>query len=161
VANIRIVKHFSHPFLSQFLLTRQTLPFSDNEIVSLDQKLAEYEQIFLNPDIERYLISKNELLASFAISKAENSQLSLKHLVRFSRGKIARQTLVNYLNKAVEQKVLNKMISGRKTYYSLNFSAPENQTLTKWLDFVYKRLDFIPNNLRIIIDETTVQLRAR
>jgi len=34
--------------------------------------------VSLNPDIEKNLISKNELLASFAISKAENSELTLK-----------------------------------------------------------------------------------
>lgn len=76
--NTTILKPFSTGFLSQFVFTPQTLPFTNEEIESFDRELSEYEQVFLNPDIEKSLISKNELLASFAISKAENSQLTLK-----------------------------------------------------------------------------------
>src|SRR3989344_1999410 len=72
-----VQKPFSTPFLSSFVLTPQLLPFSDDEVTSFDTKLSDYEQVFLNPDVEKNLITKNELLASFAISKAENSQLTL------------------------------------------------------------------------------------
>lgn len=75
---ISIQKPFSHSFLNQFILAPNLLPFSDEEIKDLDMQLNQYEQLFLNPDIERNLISKNELLASFAISKAEESTLTLK-----------------------------------------------------------------------------------
>lgn len=71
-------KPFKQPFLNQFILAPELLPFSDVEILELDADLNKYEQLFLNPDIERNLISKNELLASFAISKAENSTLTLQ-----------------------------------------------------------------------------------
>ena len=54
------------------------LLFKDSQIVKLDQELAQYEQLFLNPDLEKYLISRNELLTSFAISKAERSVLTLE-----------------------------------------------------------------------------------
>ncbi len=74
----QIVKPFTHPFLSTFILAPHVLPFQDEEIISLDAELSKYEQIYLHPDIEKNLISKNELLASFAISKAENSLLTLK-----------------------------------------------------------------------------------
>ncbi len=73
-----IEKPFKEPFLDQLVLAPSLLPFSDKEIIELDANLNRYEQLFLNPDIERNLISKNELLASFAISKAENSTLTLK-----------------------------------------------------------------------------------
>src|SRR6266567_2047911 len=73
-----IEKPFKEPFLDQLVLAPSLLPFSDKEIIELDTNLNQYEQLFLNPDIERNLISKNELLASFAISKAENSTLTLK-----------------------------------------------------------------------------------
>lgn len=73
-----IVKPFSGSFLSQFVWAPQTAPFTNEEILSLDRELLLYEQVSLNPDIEKNLISKNELLASFAISKAENSELTLK-----------------------------------------------------------------------------------
>lgn len=75
---LSIQKPFSQPFLSGFVLAPGTLPFTDEEIAEFDQELSEHEQVFLNPDIEKNLISKNELMASFAISKAENSQLTLK-----------------------------------------------------------------------------------
>jgi len=76
--NTTIVKPFSGAFLSQFVWAPQTVPFTNEEVLSLDRELLLYEQVSLNPDIEKNLISKNELLASFAISKAENSQLTLK-----------------------------------------------------------------------------------
>ncbi len=71
-------KPFNHTFLSEFVFVKKLLPFSDEEIENIDRELSEYEQVFLNPDIERNLISRNELLASFAISKAENSTLTLQ-----------------------------------------------------------------------------------
>lgn len=73
-----ILKPFSGTFLSQFVLAPKNLPFTSEEIMALDKELTAYEQLFLNPDIEKNLITKNELLASFAISKAENSQLTLQ-----------------------------------------------------------------------------------
>jgi Fic family protein len=75
--NTKILKPFSKTFISDFVWTPQTLPFFDKEIFALDKELAAFEQVFLNPDIEKNLISKNELLASFAISKAEDSNLTL------------------------------------------------------------------------------------
>lgn len=78
MAETHIVKPFSHPFLSQFVLVPELLPFRDEEMASLDKELSTYERVFLNPDVERSLLTKNELLASFAISKAEDSQLTLK-----------------------------------------------------------------------------------
>lgn len=76
--NIATKKPFIHPFLSQFVFIQALLPFTDSEIIKIDSELGEYEQIFLNPDVERNLISRAELLASFAISKAENSSLTLQ-----------------------------------------------------------------------------------
>ncbi len=72
------LKLFNKPFLDQLILTPSLLPFTDKEILQLDSDLNQYEQLFLDPDIEKNLISKNELLASFAISKAENSSLTLQ-----------------------------------------------------------------------------------
>ena len=78
MVNTTILKPFSQPFISDFVWTPQTLPFTSEEIISFDKELSVYEQVFLNPDIEKNLIGKNELLASFAISKAEDSQLTLQ-----------------------------------------------------------------------------------
>src|SRR3989344_9135913 len=76
--NATTKRPFAHTFLSQFIFTPDLLPFRDEEITKIDTQLEEYEQVFLNPDTERNLISRNELLASFAISKAENSSLTLQ-----------------------------------------------------------------------------------
>ncbi len=74
---ITIEHPFTQPFLNQFLLAPSLLPFTDEELKKLDTDLSKYEVLFLNPDIEKNLINNNELLASFAISKAENSKLTL------------------------------------------------------------------------------------
>lgn len=43
----------------------------------MDKDLLMYERKFIDPDLEKYLITKNELLTSFGISKAETSKLTL------------------------------------------------------------------------------------
>lgn len=69
---------FKTNFLSSFVITPDTLPFLNQEIIQYDHELSRFEQVFLNPDIEKSLISKNELLTSYAISKAELSTLTLQ-----------------------------------------------------------------------------------
>ena len=69
--NTPVAQHpFKKGFISTFTITFDMLPFTDKEMKLYDQKLTQFEQFFLNPDIEKHLISKNELLTSFAISKA-------------------------------------------------------------------------------------------
>ena len=77
MGEIKILHPFTSRFLADFILTPSLIPFADEEVVNLDKELTRHEQIFLNPEISRNLISRNELLASFAISKAEKSQLTL------------------------------------------------------------------------------------
>lgn len=77
MASDAIEQPFKTAFLSQLVLAPGVLPFTDRELFRMDEELARYEQVFLDPDIERSLITKNELLASFAISKAEDSMLTL------------------------------------------------------------------------------------
>ena len=74
---IALITPFKTAFLKELVLAPTLLPLQDKEIIRLDTELARYEQLFLNPDIERHLITRNELLASFAISKAEVSSLTL------------------------------------------------------------------------------------
>lgn len=80
----------------------------------------------------------------------KRSEIQFKNLARITKGKIARQTLVNYLAKAVDQRMLRRRETGRVTYYSLNFEAPEVETLKKWLSFAQERLNFIPDNIKLI-----------
>ena len=72
-----LIRPFKTAFLKDFILAPPLLPLQDQEIFQMDQELSSYEQIFLNPEVERHLITRNELLASFAISKAEISTLTL------------------------------------------------------------------------------------
>lgn len=65
-------------FLADFVLSPGQLPFTNEEIIELDKELSQYEQLLLDPDVEKNLISKNELLTSFGISKAEESSLTIK-----------------------------------------------------------------------------------
>lgn len=64
-------------FLKDYIFVQNALPFSDKELTLFDKDLSFYEKVSLSPEIEKALISKNELLTSFAISKAEISTLSL------------------------------------------------------------------------------------
>jgi Fic family protein len=64
--------------LSQFILDLEQLKIKDVDIKQLDDRLNAFERISLDPNIEKTLISRNELLVSFAISKAENSDLTLE-----------------------------------------------------------------------------------
>lgn len=68
---------FSSSFLSNFVYTPELSFFTNDEIILMEEKLNKFEQVILNPEIEKGLITKNELLASYAISKAENSTLTL------------------------------------------------------------------------------------
>lgn len=114
--NIAIQKPFAHSFLSQFVYTPTLLPFTDEEIMRLDTELGEYEQIFLNPDIEKNLMSRNELLASFAISKAENSSLTLQEALD-----VYDVILANKQYTFIGDKLKAKQRLTRKDYEKLEF----------------------------------------
>lgn len=111
---------FFHPFLKKFAFDQTALPFSDKEIISLDQKLEKQEQLFLSLDLEKILITKNEFLASFAISKAEQSLLTL------SEAKTIYNLVVNQQRikepKTLTQKDHDKLefFNIAKTFRSLN-----------------------------------------
>lgn len=107
---------FTSPFLADFVLTRYTLPFTDKEIVIIDQELAAYEQAYFNVDIEKHLISKNELLASFGISKAENSTLTLEEAKSVYECVLSDQAL-NFISK----KLKIKQTLNQKDYEKLEF----------------------------------------
>lgn len=114
--NEPIIKPFSGNFLSDFTLTPSLLPFTDSDLQNADSNLLEYERIFLDPDIEKSLYSKNELLASFAISKAENSTLTLQEARNVYSLVISNQELT-----FISEKIKNKQKLTRKDYEKLEF----------------------------------------
>lgn len=126
---------FKRPFLSSFIITYDILPFTSEEIVKYDQELSGFEQVFLNPDIEKNLISKNELLASFAISKAELSTLTLQE-ARDVYNLVLANSDYNFIREKLkkEKKLTQKdhdkleFFNIAKTFRSLNqnlFSLPD------------------------------------
>lgn len=72
-----LIYPFKTKFLDQFTYESSVMPFGDNLLNDLDLAINLFEKSVKDPNIEKYLISKNELFASFAISKAENSTLTM------------------------------------------------------------------------------------
>ena len=75
--------------------------------------------------------------------------MQFKNIIRVTKGKMARQTVVTYLEKAVDKGILAKRETGRVTYYSLSVEAPETETLKKWLIFAKERLVYIPDDIQL------------
>jgi len=71
-------------------------------------------------------------------------------LARLTRNKITRPTLVTYLQRVVELDILKRREAGRNTYYTLNFTSPEEETLNKWLTIARQKLAFIPDDIKLI-----------
>lgn len=72
-----IIYPFKTNFLSGFTYESTIMPLQDGVLKELDQAISSFEKSILDSNLEKNLISKNELFASFAISKAENSALTL------------------------------------------------------------------------------------
>lgn len=72
-----LIYPFNTKFLDRFSYESSVIPFGDNLLNDLDSAVGSFEKSVVDPNVEKYLISKNELFASFAISKAENSTLTM------------------------------------------------------------------------------------
>lgn len=76
--NDAIIYPFTNSFLTDFSFAPSSIKMDEETLKKFDQTLTSSIQLSANPDLEKALISRNELFASFAISKAENSTLTLK-----------------------------------------------------------------------------------
>lgn len=112
---------FKNKALKDFVYAKSLLPFTDKEILDLDQRLNEYEQVFLNPDIEKHLLTKNEMLASFAISKAEQSSLTL----------LEAEEIYNYLIKNPEYDFISQKLKVKKKLTRKDYEKLEFYNITK------------------------------
>src|SRR3989339_211625 len=79
----------------------------------------------------------------------KNRSLQFKNLLRINRNKVSKQTLVSYLQKAVEMEIITKLVEGRNVFYSLNLDIPEILTLVKWMKIVKSKLSYMPDDLKI------------
>ena len=80
----------------------------------------------------------------------KRKEMQFKGLFRNIRGKMARQTFVTYLQRAVDQKFITKKEEGRATFYSLNISLPEEKTITEWMVFLKQKLTSIPDEFLLL-----------
>lgn len=107
---------FKSPFISDFTYIPESFSVKDEDIKKLDVELNQFEEIFLDSEIEKNLISKNELLASFAISKAENSELTLEE----AQG-VYKLVLENKEFDFIHNKMEKGLALDRKDYERLEF----------------------------------------
>lgn len=75
--NWSALKLFDQPFLKTFSLASDLLPLDESFLKSTDSDLAVYENSSIDWRLEESLRSRNNLLASYAVSKAEQSALTL------------------------------------------------------------------------------------
>lgn len=68
---------FKQKFLSTFFITFERLPLSEDFLRRADDSLSGYEKREIDWHLEKSLRLRNDLLTSFAVSKAENSALTL------------------------------------------------------------------------------------
>ncbi len=68
---------FKQPFLSTFFLDYESLPFKEDFLHRADEALSGYEKREIDWELEKALRLRNDLLVSFAVSKAENSSVTL------------------------------------------------------------------------------------
>lgn len=109
-------KLFKNEFINKFVIDYDLLNFTNQDLNSLNLELENYDQLFLDPQVEKNLISKNELLSSFAISKAEDSELTLSE---------AEEVYLSVINnpdyRFLKKKLDSKEILTQKDYEKLEF----------------------------------------
>jgi Fic family protein len=102
---------------------------------SLEIKKSEYLQSQLNdPQIIK-------IFTPFV----KKSEIQFKNLLKITKNKISRPTLVTYLQKAVSDKILYRRVSGKNVYYSLNVETSQEQGVYNlWMGKVKNYLTYIP-----------------
>jgi Fic family protein len=160
----KIINLFKSPFIKDFIIVPSRLPFSESELRNFDKILNKFERLYLNPDIEKNLITRNELLASFAISKAEYSSLTIKEAKEVYDLVVSGEDY-SFINKKLKQeKKLSQHDHDRLEFFniaktfrefnqksfnlsdlSINFIQEIHNHLTRGMDIFQKYLsDFTP-----------------
>lgn len=121
---------FKSPFISDFTLIPKLFKISDDDIRKLDAELDAFERVFLDQEIEKNLISKNELLASFAISKAENSELTLEEA----------QSVYKLVLENQEFNFIHKKLAGGHQLTRKDYEQLEFYNIAKTFRFLNKEL---------------------
>jgi Fic family protein len=69
---------FKSPFLSKFFLIFDKISFNEDDLIRMDNLLNSYSKQEIDWQLEDDLQDSNQMLVSFAVSKAENSNISMK-----------------------------------------------------------------------------------
>ena len=130
------------PYLKEFSTVLDLEKF-DNLIKKLDKELINYEKTIVYPLIEENLISKNGLLTSFAISKAEDSKLTLAEAKSVYKFVLNNKEYKFISNKIEEGKKLTQKDYEKLEFY--NISKVFNKFKNANLQIKDLNLDFIKN----------------
>ncbi len=131
----------SRLILDRFTFNKAILPLTDEEIVLLDKEINAYETKQLNPDLENNLYAKNELLVSFAISKAENSQLTLDE-AREVHHLVVSDPDFDFIKKKLSRKKLTQKDHNKLEFFNITKTF---RTLNQNL---FALSDFTPDHLK-------------
>jgi len=131
------LEHFNFNHFVSFVMEAMSV-----SIVSVLKTAIEVERLNL---LEKHNLDLS--VRSVIRPLIKNKSLQFKNLLRINRNKVSRQTLVSYLQKAVELEIINRLEKGRNTFYSLNIDVPEVLTLAKWMKTLKSKLSYITDDL--------------
>lgn len=143
---------FSHQFLQTFFLNEKLLPWTEKELADFDRELLSYEKSLVGIDVKKGLIDRNELLVSYAISKAEDSSLTLLEAKELRRHLIANPDY-NFLSEKL--KTGRKLV--KKDYEELEFFNII-KVFRKYSDRKLSLNDFTPEFILNVHAELTANL---
>jgi Fic family protein len=129
-ANFKAETYFKKPFLNSFFINIKRLGLNEEQLFTTDSVLASYEKTEIDFHLEKDLRFHNDFLASFAISKAENSALTVveaEELYREINNKDDNKVLKLLKSKIAEKKALTKKDHDRLEYYNIAKTLAESQ----------------------------------
>ena len=122
--------YFRKPFLSTFFVNIKRLALNEEKLLAADSVLASYEKTEIDFHLEKALRFHNDFLTSFAISKTENSALTVeeaKELYREINNEDGNKKLKLLKSKIAKGKTLTKKDHDRLEYYNIAKTLAESQ----------------------------------
>ncbi|MBN2837165.1 MAG: Fic family protein [Fusobacteriaceae bacterium] len=112
---------FKSKFLSTFSISLKSLPFDDALLRKVDEAISVYEKREIDSHLESALRLRNNVLTSFAVSKAENSALTLAEATElYNHISFGKEDFPKSIkNKIKKKEKLNKNDHDRLEYYNI------------------------------------------
>lgn len=114
-----IIYPFKTNFLRDFSFAPDSILMDDTTLKEMDSSLVTYERLTANPNLEKALIDQNELFASFAISKAENSTLTLREAADLQALLVSDQQYDFIVSKLNLKKQLNQKDHDKLEFFNI------------------------------------------